>query len=143
MKSGNIIFILIVVAAAMVLGTTFGIINNYKNIATAQKQQSQSSLTTQNADDTEPALKSDTVVPESGTVNVSDSTETFTTLSPAETGEVRSMLSALGHSEDQLSASVSSFQRANNVSVTGVLDNTTLNSVIQQFTLKKVEAIVH
>lgn len=143
MKNGNIIFILIVVAAAMVLGTTFGIINNYKNIATAQKQHSQPSSTTQTTDDAKSVPKSDTNVSESSAVKVNESSGTFTTLSPAETNEVRGMLSALGHSQDLLSASVSSFQQTNNVRITGVLDNTTLNAVVQQFTLKKAEAIVH
>ncbi|MGE5421819.1 MAG: peptidoglycan-binding domain-containing protein [Ignavibacteriales bacterium] len=153
MKQGNVLFIIIVVAAAMVLGTTFGIVNSYKHIANAQKAlvKQSGSKTDQTKDTTEISEPTSTPTDKESSISSSEETKVssvddsgnFTVLSPTETRDIQHMLASLGHSDPQLKASVSSFQSANKIKATGVLDNTTLETVIQQFTLQKAQAIVY
>lgn len=153
MKQGNVLFIIIVVAAAMVLGTTFGIVNSYKHIANAQKAlvKQSGSKTDQTKDTTETSEPTSTPTDKESSISLSEETKVssvddsgnFTVLSPTETRDIQRMLASLGHSDPQLKASVSSFQSANKIKATGVLDNTTLETVIQQFTLQKAQAIVY
>lgn len=153
MKQGNVLFIIIVVAAAMVLGTTFGIVNSYKHIANAQKAlvKQSGNETSQTKDKTETSEPTSTPADKESSLSSSEETKVssvdgsgnFTVLSPTETSDIQHMLASLGHSDPQLKASVKSFQNANKIEVTGVLDNTTLETVIQQFTLQKAQAIVY
>ena len=143
MTRGQMFFLFLMICAAVITGTTLGIISNF-DILLQQSQLVSTSAAT--ASDGLPNLEQP---PELGdvqevtsrgsmTVNSNDQGNRSTQLmvvTAQEKEEIRKMLLQLGMSEnEQESDFISKFQRSHNLSITGTLDSQTLNVMIKQAT---------
>lgn len=142
MKQENLVFLILVVAMAMVMGSTFAI------VTTLSTYKSHQTKITANIDSkSQPVIhesEGDTA-PSGGVVytgnNLPDSEGDHSAmLSPAETGEVKRMLSELGYTGSTLGESLKSFQQKNQISNTGILDGLTLDSILNQLSLTKARS---
>jgi hypothetical protein len=140
-RQENLVFLIFVVAMAMVMGSTFAIVStlsNYKPIQskTAVSIDSQSQPATHESERDS--------VPSRGVThadnNLAGSKGADSMLSPAETKEVKRMLSELGHTGPNLAQSLKSFQQKNQISNSGILDGLTLDSIINQLSLTKARS---
>jgi len=141
-RQENLIFLILVVAMAMVMGSTFAI------VTTVSTYKSHQTKTTANIDSkSQPAThesEEDTV--SSGGVaytgnNLPDSEGAHSAvLSPAEIGEVKRMLSELGYTDSTLGKSLKSFQQKNQISNTGILDGLTLDLLLNELSLTKARS---
>lgn len=148
MKQENVIFLILVLAAAVVLGTTFGIINGYLTLAVHQK-----SLPAIPSDDstfndyTDPSNENkQSAHPQKEECQIASSKALHNGnqdifLTPLEIREIQGMLAQMGYSHSNWSQSIRLFQEQNNINATGILDNSTLDSIINQITLKKAHAV--
>lgn len=147
MKRENFIFIALILAAAVVLGTTFGIVQSFlvvRELKTEQKapaktQDKESSDTDQKQTD-----EADKKTEDKAAVTVEDTssgTGTANTLTSAEVGEINRMLAQLGYGQKDIADSIKSFQTGNNMQVTGKIDETTLESIVRETTLRKARAL--
>lgn len=148
MKQENAIFLILVLAAAVVLGTTFGIINGYLTLAVHQKSlptvPSEDSIFTdyanpssENKQSAEP--KKEAQESQMASIEVLHKENQHIILTPLEVREIQGMLAQMGCSHSNWSQSIRLFQQQNDIKATGILDYTTLDSIINQITLKRTQ----
>jgi hypothetical protein len=140
-KQDNMIFLILLVAVAMVMGSTFAIVSTlttYKSHhaenAVINDPQSQGAVR-ESENDSAPT-------PEytSAGIGLPVTNDTSEVLSPAETREVKRMLAELGYTSPTLSESLESFQQEYQITSTGILDGLTLDSIITQLSLHKARS---
>ena len=151
MKRENVIFLILVFAAAIVFGTTFGIINGY--LDTVSKHPSKKPSIEHRQNDDSPAVK-ETSKPEeaqnaipAGSAASSMGTgqgsgASVMPLTATEAREIAGMLLQLGYRCPSLGSAVEAYQRDHGLAATGIIDNATLASVLRQLALKKVHSLV-
>lgn len=154
LKQENILFIVLLVAAAIVLGTTIGIINNMHYLVKHTAKTKTSQVTPVVHPD-QPAAAKNAPTAEKKPVEESPSVDAATRaenmeaaksnhiLTPTEVSEIVSMLKELGYNDATLNASVRAFQHQNQITTNGTLDNETLEQIIQELTLKKARALAY
>ncbi|MGE5415825.1 MAG: hypothetical protein ACM3UZ_03535 [Acidobacteriota bacterium] len=148
MKQENIIFIALIVAAAVVLGTTIGVANSYSTIKelkiehkTPVKTQDKDSSDTENEKKADEAAKKTEAEAAKTIADTSSETGTANTLTSAEAREINRMLAQLGYEQKDITNSVRSYQTGNNIKATGQIDGSTLESIVREVTLKKAQAL--
>lgn len=142
MKQERVILLILLVASAIVLGTTCAIVTMVPDLVSRQETTLQaephSSLSPQ---ESESASAPEDVKPAGIYGESSPAGENYkAALTPVEKSEIQRMLKELGHQQPTLSQSIRSFQTQNNIKTSGVLDGTTLDSIIQQTTLLRSQA---
>lgn len=172
-KTEHFIFLVLVLAAAVVVGSTMGILSNYKYIShqvkvNAQLQEAQekqkelakhskatiaseneSANSTQNNTSYQNSANSSNESKDSGETNTQASStassvkvaandNSLMVLSQAEQQQIESMLDSVDVSKDaDYGNRIRSFQEKHALSVTGILDSSTLSTLIQQAKLQK------
>lgn len=142
MRQETLVIIILVVAMAMVMGSTFAIVSTLSNYKSLQSK-SAVSVDSESQPATHETERDS--VPSRGVTNadnnLADSKGAHSAmLSPAETKEVKRMLSELGHTGPNLAQSLKSFQQKNQISNSGILDGLTLDSIINQLSLTKAHS---
>ena len=141
MRQDNLIFLILLVGVAMVMGSTFAIVSSldtYKSHQadiTAGIDSHPQPVAGGSAKDLPAANGSASVG-----IDRQGGEDTSVTLSPAETREVKRMLNELGHAGPTLSESLKSFQKEHLITSTGILDGITLDSIISQLSLTKARS---
>ncbi|NLW44539.1 MAG: peptidoglycan-binding protein [Syntrophomonadaceae bacterium] len=149
MKREHVVFFVLLVAAAMVMGSTVAIVSaltNYKVQQTKIPVNSQSNLEISTSEDENKIAQAENNTAESGeSIYVSGNipvsgNASSSKLTPIETREVKRMLKELGHSKPTFSQSLKSFQEENQLANTGILDSVTLDSMINRLSLNKARS---
>lgn len=152
-KKGNFFFLVFLIAAAVVIGSTVGLISNVNYIVHETEMLKENSSTS-NVEE-EPVAETETETPD--TTSQTDSTANIESSVPAaqpsnptanpdqldigddERQLLREMLYSLGMKEtDNFNDFVRSFQFKNSLNATGNIDYATLNAIIQQSTMQQV-----
>ncbi|MGS0746098.1 peptidoglycan-binding domain-containing protein [Syntrophomonas erecta subsp. sporosyntropha] len=135
MKNEHFIFLVLILSAAIIAGSTAGIINNFESIANhLQQKQALAS----NDEDTPEVAKgeNETSPPRQASVDtVSSGTSEYMVITDAEQQEIKNMLSTLGMKSGQDPAEfIRHFQKDHSLNATGNLDSQTLQLIINQST---------
>lgn len=147
MRQDHLIFLALVIAAAVVLGTTFGIVNAYKDIKTlpevrtlpAHKSPAQDKSSDQKTQ-TQASPRETTSLAILVTGDEMDSSSSMI-LTMTETAELREMLNELGYDATNITGAIQTFQKNNGIQKSGQLDQVTIDKMIKQVTLKKVKTL--
>lgn len=147
MRQDHLIFLALVIAAAVVLGTTFGIVNAYKDIKTlpevrtlpAHKSPAQDKSSDQKTQ-TQASPRETTSLAILVTGDDMDSSSSMI-LTMTETAELREMLNELGYDATNITGAIQTFQKNNGIQKSGQLDQVTIDKMIKQVTLKKVKTL--
>ncbi|MGE5397003.1 MAG: hypothetical protein ACM3MK_05640 [Chitinophagales bacterium] len=158
MKQDQYVFFLLVLAAAIVLGTTFGVVNSYltihsnPNLNHVLKQSTPTKSSTmetssKTSSESVPEIKIDLqnepqIESETSTYETGDNEQSYV-LTANEADEVRFMLSELGYSKSDLNDNISSFRKDHKMSESKSLDQNTLDLIIQHVTFKKAQALAY
>ncbi len=141
MRQDNLIFLILLVAIAMVMGSTFAIVST---LTTYQSHQSENAAINAPQSPSASRESENDSIPADGSysagISMPVTDDNPTLLSPAETREVKRMLRELGHATPTLSESLKSFQQGNQITSTGILDGLTLDSIISQLSLHKARS---
>lgn len=151
-KKGSFFFLVFLVAAAVILGSTVGLISNI-NYIVHQRMNNHNSTSSQ-AEETvsdEPADASREAASETDNANNCESStpSAQSALLPADPNQIdigdderqllKEMLYNLGMKEtDDFNAFIRAFQNKNSLQATGNIDYSTLSAIIQQSTLRGV-----
>ena len=153
MRKGYFFFLILVLASAVIMGSTIGLISNVSYIV-----QHTDLLKTQTAEPSSEGNINDTTIPvipqpagdaSSQDLNQSNSSSSFApsssssseymVISQEEKEQIKTMLLSLGMDEkDDLNQFVREFQKKNALEATGTLDSQTLETIIKQTTLQEV-----
>lgn len=147
MRQDHLIFLALVIAAAVVLGTTFGIVNAYKDIKTlpevrtlpAHKSPAQDKSSDQKTQ-TQASPRETSSLAILVTGDEMDSSSSMI-LTMTETAELREMLNELGYDATNITGAIQTFQENNGIQKSGQLDQVTIDKMIKQVTLKKVKTL--
>lgn len=147
MRQDHLIFLALVIAAAVVLGTTFGIVNAYKDIKTlpevrtlpAHKSPAQDKSSDQKTQ-TQASPRETSSLAILVTGDDMDSSSSMI-LTMTETAELREMLNELGYDATNITGAIQTFQENNGIQKSGQLDQVTIDKMIKQVTLKKVKTL--
>jgi cytoskeletal protein RodZ len=140
MNKSTFFFLVLILAAAIVTGSTLGVISNIELIKSAAQNQNQSAM---NAD-TEKSTAGQSQPEQNKTLQTaSTSAENTSTqvmvVSPEEGAEITSMLVKLGMPNDGDSGTfVKQYQASHGIQPTGNIDSITLNSIINDVRMKRV-----
>ena len=149
MKKEHFSFLIFILAAAVVTGTTLGVFTNFKYISQQskirlQENQAVESKTSElnNSSSTNQTLTTNN---ESGSTSTNQqlaangtTDTTVMIVSQAEKDEIDVMLNAVEKNNGtDYSARVRSFQEKNALPITGVMDSQTLNALINQATIQR------
>jgi hypothetical protein len=140
---------MLLLAAAMVLGTTFGILNSYLDACAWQKEHVQKKTPPPPAQQFKQPVKNSAqnqpAQTTASTYQTSPSSDSgnVVQLSPVETAEIVEMFHELGYQQSTFSQKVSVYQKSNNLAANGALDNTTLDLALKQLTIQKARALLY
>lgn len=150
MKKEYFIFIILILAAAIVSGSTLCFFSNFKYISQQIKVQQQQTKASQAADSADSGLSDQTAKADMPSA-ASDSTQQLalsstnaeTLVSQTDQNEIDAMLDAVdtNGNEEDYSLRIKNFQKKNALPITGVMDTQTLNALINRATLQR--AIEH
>ncbi|MGI6487807.1 MAG: peptidoglycan-binding protein [Syntrophomonadaceae bacterium] len=156
MRKGTLVFLILVVCSAVVIGSTVGLLHNHHHLAALYTKMETPAAQTDNIPEVEPPipagdkdnLKTEPVKNPNPSRNMASnrqhpavgSQQQLLILTEDEVREIYSMFMELGYDHDQLSDATASFQQDHQLKPTGFLDGATLHQVIQQVKLKKVGA---
>lgn len=151
MRKGSIVFLVLLVCSAVIVGTTLGLFCNMQYITTYLEGKTP----TQIADNNEvPAPGSPiesrnySAGPPAGKQRDFSTTPSrgydvrtsqLLILTESEMREITQMLKELGYDKDSFRETVRLFQRDNHLQPTGILDVTTVNVMVKQAIQKKVQ----
>jgi hypothetical protein len=143
MKPTTYIFLVLVLAAAIVTGSALAITSNFQAIKTAADQQNQSG----SSPNAREAVSKDAAGTDSASVkppqnaavqtaSVNSDTDTeFMVVSPQENAEIAAMLQNLGMTDSR--DSIKQYQQTRGIEATGNLDSITLNSIINDAKIQR------
>ncbi len=153
LKKGNFFFLVFLLAAAVILGSTVGLISNINYIVkTEMNKEKPTSSKAEEETVAEPESTSPETTPQADYAynNLETSDPPAQSVSPSadpnqidigdeERQLLKEMLYNLGMKEtDDFNAFVRAFQNKNSLQATGNIDYSTLNAIIQQSTLQEV-----
>ncbi len=155
MQKGYFFFLILVLASAVILGSTIGLISNVsfmvQNTDLLKAQSDEPSSEGNINDTTIPVVPQPTGDASSQDLNQSNnnssssfassssSSSEYMVISQEEKEQIKTMLLSLGMDEkDDLGQFVREFQKKNALEVTGMLDSHTLDTIIKQTTLQEV-----
>jgi hypothetical protein len=153
MQKGYFFFLILVLASAVILGSTIGLISNVsymvQNTDLLKAQSDEPSSEGNINDTTIPVVPQPAGDASSQDLNQSNSSSSFApsssssseymVISQEEKEQIKRMLFSLGMDEkDDLGQFVREFQKKNALEVTGMLDSHTLDTIIKQTTLQEV-----
>ncbi|MGE5379926.1 MAG: peptidoglycan-binding domain-containing protein [Methylocystaceae bacterium] len=147
MKAGKFMVLLLLVASAMVIGTTAGLIvgMNDANKAAANIKDTQTVVSSPKANT--PASVPPTRVQTAAVTPASDSSTTDSSTAPrdlsgADIAQVETMLQSLGYDTAHgIVPAVQQYQEDNSLNATGALDMDTLQSMVDQIRLSRVKQL--
>ena len=150
-RKGNFFFLIFLLAAAVVLGSTVGLISNINYIVHKTEMVKEHSTSSKAEEETvtEPEAASPEATPQADTASNLEPSAPTTQSAAIDPNQVdigdherqllKEMLYDLGMSEtDDFNDFVRSFQNKNNLKATGNIDYLTLNAIIQQSTMQEV-----
>ncbi|NLU48954.1 MAG: peptidoglycan-binding protein [Syntrophomonadaceae bacterium] len=146
MRKGGTVFLILVVSAAVMAGTTLGLVRNWQYLTTPRVQK-----------EPIPEVTESHPVPSETGTEAPVTRQQFPAVASSETGpltgadqnlsliltreevqEINSMLLELGYSSTSLTEGLKEFQRQNRLIVSGYVDGPTLQALVRQLTLKRV-----
>ncbi len=142
MKKEYLVFFVLLVAVAMIMGSTFAIVSalqTYKSQQTKTPVNSQAMVEKANSETERTAAVSRESRYISSNAPGRDGASS-SKLTPFETREVKRMLNELGYTKETLSQSLKSFQEEHQLANTGILDSVTLDSIINLLSLNKARS---
>lgn len=142
MKREHLVFFVFLVAAAMVMGSTFAIVSA---LSTYKSQQTETAVNAQSKVEIADREAEKNTVASSESRYMSGNLPgrgggASDRLTPVETQEVKRMLKELGYTKTTFSQSLKSFQEENQLANTGILDSITLDSIINLLSLNKARS---
>jgi len=139
MKKENFFFLIFVLAAAVITGSTLGIANSLIYIKEQGEVLKQEAAAQENSQEETAAESSLYAGLESeGPVPAAPSLPELMVITEAEKEEIQSMLTGLGMVESaDYNKFIIEFQKNNSIEPTGYLDSQTLQAIIKQATLQK------
>lgn len=140
MKQENLIFLILLVAMAVVLGSTTAVVSTLTAYAAHQEISANAGSSPQPANPESAKGSTPATTAPAGSAGQQPMDGCSAALSPVETQEVKRMLEELGHSSSALSESLKSFQEQHQIASTGILDGFTLDSIINQLSLTKARS---
>jgi len=145
MKKEYLVFFVLLVAVAMVMGSTFAIVSALQTYKAQQTKQPAKPLATieQANSETERTAAVSRVSRESRYISSNPPARddsSSSKLTPFETREVKRMLNELGYTKETLSHSLKAFQEEHQLTNTGILDSVTLDSIINMLSLTKARS---
>ncbi len=145
MQKGYFFFLILVLASAVILGSTIGLISNVSYIV------QHTELLKPQPNEASPDVHADNAIPPAPKPSSPDSLQgekqpstssgnsEYMILSQEEKEQIKQMLLGLGMGEnDDLGQFVLEYQKKNSLEATGILDSQTLDAIIRQTTLKEV-----
>lgn len=157
MRKGSVVFLILVLSSAVMVGTTLGLISNMSYLKPYLQNKSPS--TPDNGLESSSPVEPPRVetgqhqsspgkhqVAETPEAVVSQSNDTPATsrwtLTEAEAREIHAMLAQLGYGgSSSLSQAVTLYQKAKHLPANGCLDTDTLNSIVRELTKKKATGL--
>lgn len=138
MKQSTFFFLTLVLAAAIITGSTLGVISNFENIKTAVQNQPVANVANTEASEREEISptgngpsSSQATVQTALAPTGSNSTELMV-ISPEDGAEITSMLVQLGMTgETDSTEFIKQYQQTRGIQPTGNIDSMTLNSIIK------------
>lgn len=149
MRKETVIFLILTLTAAIITGSTLGMMSNIKyltkdgKIPVSASQKEQTAANSQVAENTPSAKNTNsqqtTTAVSAGSSSSSDVSEQMI-MSPEETNQIRSMLVSLGMSENSdYNQFIMQYQQAHDIEPTGNMDSMTLNSIIEEVKMQRAE----
>ena len=137
MKNEHGLFFALVLAAAIITGSTLGMMGNVKYVLTHQPKTEDKLLLASGPKVTPEISPNQGVQTPSASAAETATREQTVLISPEEKTEVVAMLNMVDTSSLNYNQRIKTFQEKHALSVTGVLDSTTLGLLIQQAQLQK------
>lgn len=146
MQKGYYFFLILVLASAVILGSTIGLISNVsyivQNTELLKPQPNEVFPDGHAHDSVSPTPQSNipgSLQGEKQPLSTSSGDSEYMVLSQEEKEQIKQMLFGLGMGEnDDLGQFVLEFQKKNSLETTGILDSQTLDIIIKQSTLQEV-----
>lgn len=139
MRQDNLIFLILLAAVAMVMGSTLAIVSSLTAYPSQDIMAGVDSHPQPAARESAKDLPAANGSVSAG-IDRPGGEDISVALSPAETREVKRMLNELGHASPTLAESLKSFQEEHQIAGTGILDGITLDSIIGQLSLTKARS---
>lgn len=146
MKAGRFMVLVLLIASAMVIGTTAGLIMgmNDANKAAAKINDTQTVVSSPKAKTptSVPSARVQTAAVTSASDSAVDSSTAPQDLSGADIAQVETMLQRLGYDTARgIVPAVQQYQQDNSLNATGALDVETLQSMVDQIRLSRVKQL--
>lgn len=142
MKKEHTIFLTLIVAAAVITGSTFGMLQNLPLIFETS-QEIQKVETEKMSETTRVPANEDVEAADEEAISTYDSDPAII-MTAEEERELQQMLDNVSPGESgDYRQQIMNFQKKNMLTVTGVLDTQTLNTIVQQATQQKVQQHLH
>lgn len=145
MKKSTFFFLVLVLAAAVVTGSTLSVISNFELIkSAAQNQSTINNASSENAQQIEPAdVHKDNASVQTASATTDASTELMV-VSPEESAEITSMLVNLGMTCDTDSGKfIKQYQVTHGIQPTGNMDSITLSSIINDVKIERATQLTN
>ncbi|MGI5922081.1 MAG: hypothetical protein ACOX6I_10140 [Syntrophomonadaceae bacterium] len=141
MKKETVFFLILTVAAAIVVGSTLGIMNNIQYLAKNGALYRADEVPQAAAKDPAATTEQQKAIAASS-AGSSKTVSQDMIMSPQETSQIRDMLLRLGMQEDSdYSQFVMQYQQAHGIRPTGNMDSMTLNTIIEEVKMQRVQAL--
>lgn len=149
MKKEYYWFLILILAAAVVTGSTLGLLTNFKYISQQSKirLQENKAVESNTSELNQPSLTNQTLAANNESSSANDTPQiaangttdtTVMMVSQAEKDEIDIMLNAVENiNGTDYRARIRSFQEKNALSITGLMDSQTLNALINQATIQR------
>lgn len=152
MKQSTFFFLVLILAASVVTGSTLGVASNFALIKSTAQNQNQSvtnnasinkSVPKQSsaADKTAQANKKTDATVQTASASSDDKSTELMVVTPEESAQITSMLVKLGMTGDDSDQFVKQYQESHGIQPTGNIDSVTLNSIINDVKLQRAHEL--